>query len=92
LAADTDGVDGTEDNAGAFLDPGTLARAVAAGVDPVAALAANEAYAVFAAAADLLVTGPTRTNVNDLRAVLVLPAGGPWAASAAASQERSARM
>jgi len=71
LAADTDGIDGSEDNAGAFLDPGTLARARAAGRDPAASLAANDAYPVFEAAGGLLVTGPTRTNVNDLRAVLV---------------------
>jgi len=71
LAADTDGIDGSEDNAGAFLDPQTLLRARAAGLDPVAALAGNDSYAVFAASGDLLVTGPTRTNVNDLRAILV---------------------
>ena len=71
LAADTDGIDGSEDNAGAFLDPATLARARAAGLDPAAALAANDAYPVFEAAGGLLVTGPTRTNVNDLRTVLV---------------------
>jgi glycerate 2-kinase len=71
LAADTDGIDGTQDNAGAFVTPSTLERARAAGVDPLAALAASDAYSVFAALGDLLVTGPTRTNVNDLRAILV---------------------
>ena len=72
LAADTDGVDGSEDNAGALVTPDTLARSREAGVDPVAALAANDAYGLFAALGDLVVTGPTRTNVNDFRAVLVL--------------------
>ena len=73
LAADTDGIDGSEDNAGALVTPDTLARAREAGVDPIAALAANDAYGLFAALGDLVVTGPTRTNVNDFRAVLVLP-------------------
>lgn len=72
LAADTDGIDGSEDNAGAIADPTTLVRAVAAGVDPPACLGANDSYAFFAAIGDLLVTGPTRTNVNDFRAVLVV--------------------
>jgi len=72
LAADTDGVDGSEDNAGALVTPNTLARSREAGVDPVAALAANDAYGLFAALGDLVVTGPTRTNVNDFRAVLIL--------------------
>jgi hydroxypyruvate reductase len=71
VAADTDGIDGTEDNAGAFLMPETLDLARAAGCDAAAAQAANDAYGFFAAAGALLVTGPTRTNVNDLRAVLV---------------------
>ncbi len=72
LAGDTDGVDGSEDNAGAFVTPDTLARARQTGVNPVAALAANDAYGLFAALGDLVVTGPTRTNVNDFRAVLIL--------------------
>ena len=73
LAADTDGIDGTEDNAGAFIDPGTLLRARAAGLDPHALLADNDSYSFFAALGDLLVTGPTRTNVNDFRAILITP-------------------
>ena len=72
LAADTDGIDGSEDNAGALVTPDTLLRARQAGRDPIAALAANDAYGLFAALGDLVVTGPTRTNVNDFRAVLVL--------------------
>ncbi len=71
LAADTDGIDGTEDNAGAYVTPDTLRRAAAAGIDPAARLAENDGYAVFEAIGDLLVTGPTFTNVNDFRAVLV---------------------
>lgn len=73
LACDTDGIDGTEDNAGAVIGPDTLARARAAGLDPKAYLADNNAYAVFSTLGDLLITGPTRTNVNDFRAILVLP-------------------
>jgi glycerate 2-kinase len=72
LAADTDGIDGTEDNAGALIGPDTLARAAARGVDLAAQLAANDAWGAFQALADLLVTGPTFTNVNDFRAILVL--------------------
>lgn len=71
LAADTDGIDGSEDNAGAFAGPDSLARARTLGIDPAARLADNDAYGVFAALDDLLVTGPTRTNVNDFRAILV---------------------
>lgn len=71
LAADTDGIDGTENNAGAIATPDTLARAAARGLDPAALLAANDAYGFFAALGDLVVTGPTRTNVNDFRAILV---------------------
>jgi len=71
LAADTDGIDGTEDNAGAFADGATAARLRQAGIDPLAALAANDAYGAFAAIGDLFVTGPTGTNVNDFRAILV---------------------
>jgi glycerate 2-kinase len=71
LAGDTDGIDGTEDNAGAVVTPETLARARASAIDPAAALAGNDSYAVFAALGDLVHTAPTRTNVNDLRAVLI---------------------
>jgi hydroxypyruvate reductase len=71
LACDTDGIDGSEDNAGAYIGPDTLARAVAADTDPSAALAANDSYGVFAAIGDLVVTGPTHTNVNDFRAILI---------------------
>lgn len=73
LAADTDGVDGDQDAAGAFVHPDTLARARAAGLDPASALAANDSHGLFAALGDLLITGPTGTNVNDVRAILVLP-------------------
>lgn len=72
IACDTDGIDGTEDNAGAILTPDTLARAAAAGLDAKAMQADNDAYSLFQALGDLVVTGPTRTNVNDFRAVLVL--------------------
>lgn len=73
LAADTDGIDGSEDNAGAFFSPQTLQRAARAGLDPRDALAKHDSYAVFAIAGDLTMTGPTRTNVNDFRALLYLP-------------------
>ena len=71
LAADTDGIDGSEDNAGAFVDPTTLRRAREMAVDSRAHLAANDAWGYFSALGDLLVTGPTRTNVNDFRAILI---------------------
>jgi glycerate 2-kinase len=71
LAADTDGIDGTEDNAGAIYGPATIARAKAAGIDLRARLADNDGYGAFEALGDLVVTGPTRTNVNDFRAILV---------------------
>ena len=71
IACDSDGIDGTEDNAGALVTPDTGARARAAGEDAAARLAANDAYAFFAALGDLVMTGPTLTNVNDFRAILV---------------------
>jgi hydroxypyruvate reductase len=71
LAADTDGVDGSEDNAGALLYPDTLARAASKGVNAKALLADNDPWTFFEAIGDLLVTGPTLTNVNDFRAVLI---------------------
>ncbi len=69
LAADTDGIDGSEDNAGAFADGGTIARMRAAGVDPRAALTGNDAWSAFSAVGGLFVPGPTGTNVNDFRAI-----------------------
>ncbi len=71
LAADTDGIDGTEQNAGAQITPTTLARAAALNLDPAAHLAAHTAHPFFAALGDLITTGPTRTNVNDFRAILI---------------------
>jgi len=71
VAGDTDGIDGTEDNAGALLDPTSLARAAARGIDAKKALADNDGYGFFSALGDLIVTGPTRTNVNDFRAILI---------------------
>jgi hydroxypyruvate reductase len=71
LAADTDGIDGSEDNAGATLLPDTLARAGKMGLDAPAMLADNDAYGFFAGLGDLVITGPTLTNVNDFRAILI---------------------
>jgi hydroxypyruvate reductase len=73
IAGDTDGIDGSEDNAGALVMADTVARAAAAGIDLRAHLIENDAYGVFAALGDLVVTGPTRTNVNDFRAILIEP-------------------
>ncbi len=72
LAADTDGIDGSEDNAGALLSPDSLSRAANLGISAKAMLANNDPYSFFAAIGDLVVTGPTLTNVNDFRAILVL--------------------
>jgi hydroxypyruvate reductase len=71
LAADTDGIDGSETNAGAWLDPETVGAAAAAGVGVRAALDSHDAYGFFAAAGRLIETGPTRTNVNDFRVILM---------------------
>ena len=71
FAADTDGVDGTEDNAGAVVTSESLARATAHGLDAKAMLANNDSYRLFAGLGDLVITGPTLTNVNDFRAILV---------------------
>jgi hydroxypyruvate reductase len=72
LAADTDGIDGVEDNAGAQVAPDTLARASARGLQLAEHQLRNDAYGFFEALGDLVVTGPTNTNVNDFRAILVL--------------------
>ena len=72
LAADTDGIDGVEDNAGAFVAPDTLLRAASQGLKAAAFLDRNDSYGYFSALGDLVVTGPTHTNVNDFRAILIL--------------------
>ncbi|ATU92704.1 glycerate kinase [Phyllobacterium zundukense] len=71
FAADTDGIDGSEDNAGAFADSTTIARLLAKGHDALAYLNSNDAWTAFNAIDDLFVPGPTGTNVNDLRAILI---------------------
>jgi len=71
LACDTDGIDGTDDAAGAIITPDTLDRARAKGLDAAQHLARNDAYPFFAALGDLVITGPTLTNVNDFRAILI---------------------
>ncbi|PDV89474.1 glycerate kinase [Rhizobium sp. H4] len=71
LAADTDGIDGSEDNAGAFADGGTIKRLRAAGLDARRLLDGNDSYSGFAAVGELFETGPTGTNVNDFRAILI---------------------
>ena len=75
LAADTDGIDGTESNAGAVYRPGMIAAARSRGLDPQAALAANDGFGFFAALGGLVETGPTLTNVNDFRAVVIATEG-----------------
>jgi len=72
LAADTDGIDGVEDNAGAFVSPSTLERALAAGMKLDHYMDRNDAYGYFDCLGDLVVSGPTFTNVNDFRALLIL--------------------
>ncbi|MDZ7908190.1 MAG: glycerate kinase [Gemmobacter sp.] len=71
LAADTDGIDGSEDNAGAFADGASMARLRALDADPAALLAGNDAYTAFERLGDLFTPGPTGTNVNDFRAILL---------------------
>lgn len=72
LAGDTDGIDGTQDNAGALVAPDTLARAAALGLSAQAHLADNDGYGFFVRLEDLVTTGPTHTNVNDFRAIVIL--------------------
>ncbi|MFT8790370.1 glycerate kinase type-2 family protein [Komagataeibacter saccharivorans] len=71
LAADTDGIDGSEDNAGTFVDTFTATRLYQRGMDPASLLRRNDAWTAFSALGDLFVTGPTGTNVNDFRAILI---------------------
>ncbi|HEX4857746.1 MAG TPA: glycerate kinase [Usitatibacteraceae bacterium] len=71
IACDTDGIDGSENNAGAYLSPDALAKAARAGVDARQHLQSHDAWGFFAALKELVVTGPTRTNVNDYRAILI---------------------
>ncbi len=71
FAGDTDGIDGTENNAGAIVAPDTLQRAAAMGMDAKSMLADNDGYSFFSSLGDLVITGPTMTNVNDFRAILV---------------------
>ena len=72
IAGDTDGVDGTEDVAGAIVTPDTLARAHALGLNPRLSLANNDGHGFFESLGDAVVTGPTLTNVNDFRAILIV--------------------
>jgi len=71
IACDTDGIDGAGNNAGSFVSPGTLTRAAAAGIDANTSLDRNDSYEFFSTTLDLVVTGPTRTNVNDFRAIFI---------------------
>ena len=72
IACDTDGIDGSEDNAGALYRPDSLSRAAALALQPRAMLDDNDGYGFFSALDDLVISGPTRTNVNDFRAILIL--------------------
>jgi hydroxypyruvate reductase len=72
IACDTDGIDGSEDNAGAIYEPDSMKRAAELGLNPKALLENNDGYGFFSALGDLVVSGPTRTNVNDFRAILIL--------------------
>ena len=74
IACDTDGIDGTEDNAGAFISPESLRKSEELGLDPSGFLSNNDSYSFFYELGDLVSPGPTMTNVNDFRAILVLPA------------------
>ena len=85
LTGDTDGVDGQEEIAGALITPDTLARARALGLRAGRMLDDNDAHAFFEALGDAIVTGPTRTNVNDFRAVLITAAASPHATDQAPS-------
>jgi len=87
LACDTDGIDGTQDNAGAIIYPDTIDRAAAQGIAIEEKLAQNDGYGFFAALGDLVVTGPTLTNVNDFRAILILDE--PRAAQSRAAKSRA---
>jgi len=71
LAADTDGIDGSEDNAGAFVDSGSIERMLDYGIRAEDHLINNDAWTAFEAVGDLFVCGPTGTNVNDFRAILI---------------------
>ena len=73
IACDTDGIDGTEDNAGAFISPESFKKSKKLGLDPSEYLSNNDSYSFFHKLGDLVSPGPTMTNVNDFRAVLVLP-------------------
>ena len=72
IACDTDGIDGSEDNAGAIYGPDSADRAVKLGLRAKALLENNDGYGFFSALGDLIVSGPTRTNVNDFRAILII--------------------
>ena len=72
IACDTDGIDGSEDNAGALYAPGSISRAESQGIRPRKRLDNNDGYGFFSALNDLIVTGPSRTNVNDFRAILII--------------------
>jgi hydroxypyruvate reductase len=71
IACDTDGIDGSEDNAGAVIEPASLERAVRQGLSAKVKLRENDSYGFFAGLGDLVVCGPTLTNVNDFRAILI---------------------
>jgi hydroxypyruvate reductase len=71
LAADTDGVDGQEEIAGAYMGPDSLARAWSLGMNPADMLANNDCHSLFSALGDSVITGPTMTNVNDFRAIFI---------------------